>query len=115
SLASEAITECPCGQQERCKDEHISIYNPLQITRTGPQSAGKRGQRNVENGVVDGDDDDADTKECQPKPASVVARFFCQYATNLHSHFPLIVTYTTRVLQVNEVYVFLKKRQEQMF
>lgn len=58
SLAPEQVTQAASGQEQRCEREDVAVDDPLQCLLPEPELAVDRGQRDVDDRVVDGGDED---------------------------------------------------------
>jgi hypothetical protein len=72
--AAEAIAERAGQQQQRREDQGVGVDHPLQLADVRVQVAHERRQRDVDDGVVDDDDQQAQAQdtEGQPPPAGTL-------------------------------------------
>ena len=67
--AAEAVSEAAGGEQEPGEDEQVAVHDPLQLARAGAQVIADRRQADVEDGVADRDDEQAEGQHSERLPA----------------------------------------------
>jgi len=72
-LAPDAVANRAHRQQQRGKDQHIGIDDPLQIAGRGAEIVRDRGKSDVEDGVVQADHDQRNADEDQADPPPGIA------------------------------------------
>ena len=83
-LAPEPVPECSHGQQQAGEYEDVGIDHPLQLACRSPELTHQGGQGNIENGVVQPDDDEAERKHyegCPPSPIDGRRVHCCSFST----------------------------------
>ena len=71
-LAAEAIAQAARDQQQHGEHEQIAVHDPLQLARAGVELLLDRRQRDVQDRVVDGDDQQAQRQHDERLPAAGV-------------------------------------------
>ena len=74
-LAAEPVAERPRRQQQAGEHERVAVDHPLELAVGGVEVAHERGQRHVEDGVVEGDHHEAQAEHQQDPPAACVDPF----------------------------------------
>ena len=69
-LAAEAVRQAARDQQQPGEDQDVGVDDPLQVGRGGAQVAHQRRERDVQDGVVQGDDEEREAEDAQGHPAS---------------------------------------------
>ena len=68
TLATEAVTERPRGEQEAGEHERVRIDDPLELAHAGAQVADEGGQGDVDDRVVDDDHEEAHAEHRERPP-----------------------------------------------
>ena len=61
--SAEAVAQAACRQHQTGHDERVGVDDPLQLCGVGVEFSRQRGQRDVDDGGVDADDEDAQADE----------------------------------------------------
>ena len=69
ALAAEAVAERAGGEQQAGEDEHVGVDDPLQLGAGAPRSLLERGERDVEDGVVEPDHEQRRGEDDEHPPA----------------------------------------------
>ena len=72
--ASPAVAERSGEQEQAGEDDGVGVDDPLQFADAGAELADERRERDVDDGVVDDDDQQAHAEHRQGEPATVVRR-----------------------------------------
>ena len=75
ALAAEAVAERAGGQQHAGEHEHVDVDDPLQLRGGRVEIALERGQRDVEDRVVEPDHEQRQAQDGERPPAAGVERF----------------------------------------
>ena len=75
ALAAEAVAERAGGQQHAREHEHVDVDDPLQLRGGRVEIALERGQRDVEDRVVEPDHEQRQAEDGERPPAAGVERF----------------------------------------
>ena len=68
--AAEAVTERAGREQQAGEDEHVGVDDPLELRARGMKVALERGQRNIEDRVVERDDEQREAEDEERPPAA---------------------------------------------
>ena len=74
ALATQPVPDAAAGQQQPGEGEAVGVDDPLQRRDRRAQVAVQRGQRHVDDGVVDHDQEDREAQDRQDQPAAVTSR-----------------------------------------
>jgi hypothetical protein len=69
-FAAEAVTERSGGQQQAGEHQHVGVDDPLELRAGCTEVALERGQRHVEDRVVERDDEQRQTQDHEGPPAA---------------------------------------------
>ena len=69
---AEADAQGAADQEQAGEDEQEAVHDPLRLARVGAEIGGQRRERDVEDRVVDGDDQEAGGQHGQRLPAACV-------------------------------------------
>ena len=73
--AAEAVTERAGREQQAGEDEHVGVDDPLQLRARGMKVALERGERNIEDRVVERDDEQRKAQDDERPPAAGIGGF----------------------------------------
>ena len=72
ALAAELVAQRAGGEQQAREHDDVRVDDPLQIGAAGAEVAHDRGQRDVEDRVVDRDDDERHAEDGERVPTTFV-------------------------------------------
>ena len=78
AFAPVAVTQRARGEQQAGKDERVDSDDPLQLRRAGEQFPREGGHGDVETGVADEDDQQAETQHAKGPPAPIKEGLFVE-------------------------------------
>ena len=70
--ATVSVREAPCGEQQPREDQHVGIDHPLQLAGRGVEVTHERGERDVQDGVVESDHQQAEAEDPEDPPPAFV-------------------------------------------
>ena len=74
ALAAVAVTEGPEGEEQAGEHEGVGVDDPLEVADAGTELAHHRGQRDVDDRVVDDDHEHAHAQHRQRQPSRIAHR-----------------------------------------
>ena len=72
TLAPEPVAQAAGGEQQAGEHERVGVDDPLQLADAGAEVAHERGQRHVDDRVVDHDHEQAHAEHGERRPAAAV-------------------------------------------
>jgi hypothetical protein len=76
-LAAEAVADRTGGQEQAGEDEHVAVEDPLQVARAGREIPAQARDRDVEDGVVQADHQQAQAQHGQRPPPPAIDQISC--------------------------------------